>query len=94
MYIYMNIYICIYSYIYIHVYIYILQELRERLPYSFSDNYEDAVKHIYFSARQAGIFPLWHATGKHADDDNEGGDGQYGSRGLEIEMRKVFLDLL
>jgi leucine-rich repeat protein SHOC2 len=37
-----------------------VQELKARIPYSWNESYMDCVKHVFFSAREAGIFPQWH----------------------------------
>ena len=37
-----------------------VQELKARIPYSWNESYMDCVKHVFFSAREAGVFPQWH----------------------------------
>ena len=37
-----------------------LLDLKSRIPYSWSDSYQECVKHVFFSAREAGVFPQWH----------------------------------
>lgn len=37
-----------------------VRELKARIPYSWSETYMECVKHVYFAAREAGIFPQWH----------------------------------
>ena len=36
------------------------QELKSRIPYSWSESYLECVKHVFFAAREAGVFPQWH----------------------------------
>jgi len=44
-----------------------LDELKKRIPKTWHDGLIEYVKHVYFSARQSGIYPRWYSLEGHDD---------------------------
>ena len=44
-----------------------LDELKKRIPKTWHDGLIEYVKHVYFSARQSGVFPRWYSLEGHDD---------------------------
>jgi len=44
-----------------------LDELKKRIPKTWHDGLIEYVKHVYFSARQSGVYPRWYSLEGHDD---------------------------